>query len=61
MTVEVMLGFFSPRRKPSFMYEGIVLWMVDECEYCILREEIVRERRGSYNKCVVGCIPSFVG
>jgi hypothetical protein len=29
------------------------------CEYCILREEIVRERRGSYNGCVVGCIPSF--
>jgi hypothetical protein len=31
------------------------------CEYCILREEIVRERRGSYSGCVVGCIPSFVG
>jgi hypothetical protein len=31
------------------------------CEYCILREETVRERRGSYNGCVVGCIPSFVG
>jgi hypothetical protein len=29
------------------------------CEYCILREEIVRERRGSYNIHVVGCIPSF--
>jgi hypothetical protein len=29
------------------------------CEYCILREEIVRERRGSYIECVVGCIPSF--
>jgi hypothetical protein len=29
------------------------------CEYCILREDIVRERRGSYNGCVVGCIPSF--
>jgi hypothetical protein len=29
------------------------------CEYCILREETVRERRGSYNGCVVGCIPSF--
>jgi hypothetical protein len=28
-------------------------------EYCILREETVRERRGSYNRCVVGCIPSF--
>jgi hypothetical protein len=32
---------------------------VYNCEYCILREEIVRKRRGSYNKCVVGCIPSF--
>jgi hypothetical protein len=31
------------------------------CEYCIMREETVRERRGSYNGCVVGCIPSFVG
>jgi hypothetical protein len=28
-------------------------------ECCILREETVRERRGSYNGCVVGCIPSF--
>jgi hypothetical protein len=36
------------------LYCGCVL-----CEYCILREEIVRERRGSYNGCVVGCIPSF--
>jgi hypothetical protein len=27
------------------------------CEYCILREDIVRERRGSYTTCVVGCIP----
>jgi hypothetical protein len=30
-------------------------------EYCILREETVRERRGSYSGFVVGCIPSFVG
>jgi hypothetical protein len=30
-------------------------------EYCIIREETVRESRGSYNVCVVGCIPSFVG
>jgi hypothetical protein len=29
------------------------------CDYCILREETVRERRGSYIGCVVGCIPSF--
>jgi hypothetical protein len=28
-------------------------------EFCILREDIVRERRGSYSGCVVGCIPSF--
>jgi hypothetical protein len=30
-------------------------------KYCILSEEIVRERRGSYNRCAVGCIPSFSG
>jgi hypothetical protein len=30
-------------------------------EYCILSEETVRERRGSYNRCVVGCISLFVG
>jgi hypothetical protein len=29
------------------------------CAYCILREDIVRERRGIYSGCVVGCIPSF--
>jgi hypothetical protein len=29
------------------------------CKYYILREDIVRERRGSYNGHVVGCIPSF--
>jgi hypothetical protein len=28
-------------------------------DYCILREETMRERRGSYSGCVVGCIPSF--
>jgi len=28
-------------------------------EYCIMREESVRERRGSYIGCVVGCIHSF--
>jgi hypothetical protein len=28
-------------------------------EYCILREETMRERRRSYIGCVVGCIPSF--
>jgi hypothetical protein len=31
------------------------------CEYCIMSEETVRERRGSYSGCVVGCIPSFTG
>jgi hypothetical protein len=31
------------------------------CEYCILSEETVRERRGSYNRYDVGCIPSFAG
>jgi hypothetical protein len=25
------------------MYEGIVLWLVYESEYCILREETVRK------------------
>jgi hypothetical protein len=33
--------------------------VVYRCEYCILREDTVRERRESYNGCVVGCIPSF--
>jgi hypothetical protein len=28
-------------------------------EYCILREETVREKRGSYREYVVGCISSF--
>jgi hypothetical protein len=32
---------------------------VCDSEYCILREETVRERRGSYSGCNVGCIPSF--
>jgi hypothetical protein len=31
------------------------------CEYYILREEIVRERRGSYNRCVVVVSIHFVG
>ena len=30
------------------------------CEYCILREEIVRERRENYNGFVVGYIPSLL-
>ena len=48
----LIYGFF-PRRKPFVIYEGIVLWLC-----IILREEIVREWRGSYSGCVVGCIPS---
>jgi hypothetical protein len=32
---------------------------VCDSEYCSLREEIVRERRGSYSGRVVGCIHSF--
>jgi hypothetical protein len=34
---------------------------MNHCEYCILSEDIVRERRGSYSGCVVGCIPTFLG
>jgi hypothetical protein len=30
-------------------------------EYCVLREETMRERRGSYTGFAVGCIPSFAG
>jgi hypothetical protein len=28
-------------------------------EYYILSEDTMRERRGNYNVCVVGCIPLF--
>jgi hypothetical protein len=28
-------------------------------EYCIMREETMRERRRSYNKHCCSCIPSF--
>jgi hypothetical protein len=38
------------------MYSGY-----EYSKYYILRYEIVREIRGSYNGFVVGCIPSFVG
>ena len=41
-------------RQPSIIYEGIVLWIC-----IILREETIREWRGSYNGCPIGCIPSF--
>ena len=55
--IEVMLGFFSLEGNIIFMRELYLVVYV--CDYCILGEETVRERRGSYNKCVVGCIPSF--
>ena len=49
----VNLRVFLPRRKPSIIYEGIVLRLC-----IILRDETVREWSGSYNEFVVGCIPS---
>jgi hypothetical protein len=58
-TVEVMLGFFSLEGNPLLSRNCIVV--VDVCEYCIMREETVRERRGSYNRYVVVCIHSFDG
>jgi hypothetical protein len=33
--------------------------VVYECDYCILRDDVVRERRGSYSGHDVGCILSF--
>jgi hypothetical protein len=57
MTVEVMLGIFSLERNP--LLQGNCIATMCYGEYCIIREEIVRETRGSYNKCVVGCIPYF--
>jgi hypothetical protein len=48
----VYLKVLCPRRQPSSIYEGIVLRMC-----IILRDETVRERRGSYRRFVVGCIP----
>jgi hypothetical protein len=41
---------FFPRRQTLF-YEGNVFAARYDSEYCILREETVRERRGSY----IGC------
>ena len=49
----VNLRVFCPRRQPSIIYEGIVLRLCS-----ILRDETARERRGSYVRFVVGCIPS---
>jgi hypothetical protein len=52
-----MLGFFSLEGN-SILYEAICIVSV-YCIACIMREETVREIRGSYNGCVVGCIHSF--
>jgi hypothetical protein len=57
--VEFMLGFFSLEGNPLLLGKCIVA--MHHCEYCIMREDTKRERRGSYNGCVVGFIPSFVG
>jgi hypothetical protein len=45
--VEIMLGFFSLEGNPILLGKCIATMYVGE--YCILREETVRERRGSYN------------
>ena len=42
----VNIRVFCPIRHPSIIYERIVLWLC-----VILREETVREWRGSYNRC----------
>ena len=57
--VEIMLGFFSLEGNP--LLRGKCITAMDGGEYCILREEAVRERRGSYSEFVVGCIPSYAG
>jgi len=57
--VEIMLGFFALEGNPLLW--GKCITAMYEGEYCILREDTVRETRGSYNGFVVGCIPSFVG
>jgi len=54
-----MLGFLSLEGNPLLW--GKCIAAKEESEYCILREENVRERRGSYNGFVVGCIPSIAG
>jgi hypothetical protein len=57
--VEFMLGFFSLERNP--LLRGKCIMDMDHREYCILREDTMRKRRGSYNGFVLGCIPSFDG
>jgi hypothetical protein len=42
-----MLGFFSLEGNPLLRWKCITA--MDDGEYCIQREEIVRERRGSYS------------
>jgi hypothetical protein len=59
LTIEVMLGFFALEGNP--LLRGKCIAAMYHCEYCIMREETVRERRGSYSGCAVGCIPSFAG
>jgi hypothetical protein len=58
--VECYVRDFFPKGKPSFMREMYCNY-VSIHKYCNLREDIVRERRGSYSGFVLGCIPSFVG
>jgi hypothetical protein len=55
--IKVMLRFFAIEINPLLW--GNCITAVYVCEYCILRDEIVRERRGSYNIHALGCIPSF--
>ena len=45
--VEIMLGFFALEGNPLLW--GKCIAAMDDGEYCILREDTVRERRGSYN------------
>jgi hypothetical protein len=45
--VEVMLGIFSLEGNPLLW--GNCIATMYHYEYCIVREDIMRERRGSYN------------
>jgi len=45
--VEIMLGFFALEGNPLLW--GKCITTMDDGEYCILREETVRETRGSYS------------
>jgi hypothetical protein len=59
MIVEFMLRFFPLEGNP--LLGGKCIAAMHHYEYSILSEENVRERRGSYIRCVVSCIHSFVG